>query len=128
MNKYLQYLKDNNLITDETSNLLSRSIYELNLWLYNNNEEPDEYELRIANANIELLKVFGSQGHSGYSASITSNLFNRLVDYKPLTKLTYEDDEFFPDNSDLSCCKYSSASIFVIALFFIIFIFYIDYI
>jgi hypothetical protein len=112
VNKYKQYLKDNNLITDETSNLLSHSIYELNLWLYGDNQEPDEYGLMVANGVIELLNVFAKQGHSGYSASITNSLFNKLVNYKPLTKLTYEDDEFFGDDTHFSGMNKRNSELF----------------
>lgn len=43
---------------------------------------------------LELLEVFRKQEHSGFSASYTINILKRLVDNKPLSPLTGEDDEW----------------------------------
>lgn len=43
---------------------------------------------------LELLDVFGKQGHSNFSANYIVNLFDSLADFKPLTPLTGEDDEW----------------------------------
>lgn len=45
-------------------------------------------------ALLDLVKVFGSQGHSGFSASYVNDMFHRLVGWKPLSALTGEDDEW----------------------------------
>lgn len=48
-----------------------------------------------ANQNImELLEVFAKQGHSGTSANYVRRRFDRLAQFKPLTPLTGEDDEW----------------------------------
>ena len=57
-------------------------------------KNADEYGNMALDCVEELLKVFDNQGHSGHSASITANLFKRLVDNKPLSNLTGEDDEW----------------------------------
>ena len=46
---------------------------------------------------LELLDVFSKQGHSGFSASYVMGLFKRLVDHKPLSPLTGNDDEWSVD-------------------------------
>jgi len=42
----------------------------------------------------ELLLVFSSQGHSGASASITTQLLGKLLRYEPIRPLTGEPDEW----------------------------------
>jgi len=46
------------------------------------------------NAVLKLITLFSRQGHSGMSASIVRDLFNKLADFKPLSVLTFEDDEW----------------------------------
>jgi len=43
---------------------------------------------------LELLKVFGKQGHSGSSAPFVVRYFEKLALFKPLGPLTGEDDEW----------------------------------
>lgn len=43
---------------------------------------------------IELMTVLHNQGHTGFSVQWILSLFNRLVDYKPLTELTGADEEW----------------------------------
>lgn len=57
-------------------------------------EGDDPYNDAAANAILELLEVFDSQGHSGFSGSYVINAFNRLANFKPLSPLTGEDDEW----------------------------------
>ena len=52
------------------------------------------YGEMLPEAVLELLKVFADQGHSGMSASVVRQLFNKLSDFEPLTPLTGEDDEW----------------------------------
>ena len=53
-----------------------------------------DYEGMLGNAVMELIKVFASQGHSGFSAQLTRELFNLVSDYKPLSPLTDNPDEW----------------------------------
>lgn len=47
------------------------------------------------NANIlEIIEVFGKQGHSGFSAGYALSILERLLRFKPLTPLTGEEDEW----------------------------------
>ena len=45
-------------------------------------------------AILDLIELFSSQDHSGFSASYVINTFNRLARFKPLSPLTGEDDEW----------------------------------
>ena len=57
-------------------------------------DKDSDYGGRLADAVMELVKVFAEQGHSGMSASMTRSLFNKVADYKPLTPITGEDKEW----------------------------------
>ena len=57
-------------------------------------EGNDDYGIMCYQAAGELLKVFEAQGHSGYSAQLVKQIFSRLVDGKPLTPVTDEDDQW----------------------------------
>jgi hypothetical protein len=57
--------------------------------------EPDsDYEGMIGQAVMELIKTFASQGHSGCSAGITRDLFNRLSNYETLSSITDDPAEW----------------------------------
>lgn len=43
---------------------------------------------------LEVVEVFVEQGHSGFSASYALSVLRRLLNWKPLTPLTGEDDEW----------------------------------
>lgn len=43
---------------------------------------------------LEIIKTFGEQGHSGFSANYAISVLERLLRFKPLTPLTGEDDEW----------------------------------
>ena len=57
-------------------------------------DEDSDYNGVLGEAVMELLGTFNEQGHSGYSASIVSTLFKRLVDGKTLSPLTGGYDEW----------------------------------
>jgi len=76
----------------EESNLIRHARKELEL--IKAFGEGDFYGGMTGNAVMELITVFSKQGHSGMSASIVRNLFNKLTDYKPLTPLTFKDEEW----------------------------------
>ena len=56
--------------------------------------EPDDMQDMVKANVLELLEVFGNQGHSGSSAPYVLGLFQQLADFKPLGQLTGEDDEW----------------------------------
>ena len=43
---------------------------------------------------FELLEVFAKQGHSGFSAPYTLNLFHKLAMFEPILPLTGDDSEW----------------------------------
>lgn len=53
-----------------------------------------DYDGAIATSVVALMETFCAYGHSGGSAELTVAVFNRLVNCKPLTPLTGEDDEW----------------------------------
>lgn len=67
-------------------------------------DKDSDYGGMLGKAVMELIKVFAEQGHSGTSASMVSNLFNKLSRFKPLTPLTFKDDEW----SEYSNGKYQN--------------------
>jgi len=74
------------------SNLIKHAETELKLaGLF---DKDSDYNGMLGDATMELIKVFSEQGNSSFSASMVSNLFNELSRYKPLTPLTFKDDEW----------------------------------
>lgn len=57
-------------------------------------DNDEIYEGLIGDAVMTLIKTFNEQHHSGFSAMIVINLFDRLAKDKPLTPLTGEDWEW----------------------------------
>jgi hypothetical protein len=56
-------------------------------------DQDSDYEGMLGEAVLELMEVFAKQGHSGFSASLAADLFQRLVKFEALTPLTdYPDD------------------------------------
>jgi hypothetical protein len=56
--------------------------------------DGDEMQSLMCKQVIELLTLFSSHGHSGFSANYAANLFNDLVRFKPLGPLTGADSEW----------------------------------
>ncbi|MEE9366757.1 MAG: hypothetical protein V3W44_08730 [Dehalococcoidales bacterium] len=52
------------------------------------------YDGMLPDAVLEIIRVFADQGHSGMSASIVTNLVERLMRFEPLTPLQGTDDEW----------------------------------
>jgi len=57
-------------------------------------EDGDFYGGMTGTAVMELVELFAKQGHSGMSAGIVRNLFNKVADYKPLKPITCEGSEW----------------------------------
>jgi hypothetical protein len=62
-------------------------------------DKDSDYDGMLGQAVLELMKVFAKQGHSGFSAQCTRELFNQLADYKPLSPITDDPNEWM-DVSD----------------------------
>jgi hypothetical protein len=65
--------------------------------------EPDaDYNGKLKTAVLDIIQLFSSQGHSGLSAAMVTDMVARLMNFEPLTPLTGEPDEwvelnFHPD-------------------------------
>lgn len=57
-------------------------------------DKDSDYDGMIGKAVLELLEVFSKQGHSGMSAAMVRDLFNKLSDFKTLTPITSKTDEW----------------------------------
>ena len=57
-------------------------------------KKSDVYLTNCASAALEAFELLAEQGHSGYSIGVTKRILNDLIDGKPLTTLTGEDDEW----------------------------------
>lgn len=59
-----------------------------------NDEEGYKIQLAINKNIMDIIKMFSEQGHSGTTAGYTISMLSRLLNYKPITSLTGEDDEW----------------------------------
>ena len=57
-------------------------------------DKDSDYDGMLGDSIMELIECFAKQGHSGYSAGMVRSIFGKLADYKPLTPLTFKDDEW----------------------------------
>lgn len=64
-------------------------------------DDDADYGGMIGVAVLELLQTMSKQGHSGFSAQWTRDLFNRLSNWENLTPLTSDPDEW-EDRSEMS--------------------------
>jgi nicotinamide mononucleotide adenylyltransferase len=73
-------------------NLESHAKYEIQKAGLDNKDA--DYEGMIGKSVLELMKVYAKQGHSGFSAQWTRELFNKLANYENLTPITSDPDEW----------------------------------
>lgn len=59
------------------------------------NKDKDGMQDMINKQIIEIIEMFSNQGHSGFSASYTLGILDRLLRYKPIFPLTGDEDEWF---------------------------------
>jgi len=57
-------------------------------------ETGDFYKGMTGKAVMELIEVFSKQGHSGASAPMVADIFQKLANYKPLGPITGKDEEW----------------------------------
>lgn len=57
-------------------------------------DSGEAYNDIVTKAILDLIELFASQGHTGFSAPYVINTFCRLAMFKPLSPLTGEDDEW----------------------------------
>ena len=56
--------------------------------------DNDIYGDLVSKAVLELIDTFDKQGHSGMSAALVLSIFNQVVDFKNLTPLTNDPEEW----------------------------------
>lgn len=57
-------------------------------------DEDSDYGGMLGDAALEIVALFAKQGHSGFSAEMTTSIVSKLMRYEPLTPLTFERDEW----------------------------------
>ena len=57
-------------------------------------DSGEAYNDWATKAILDLIELFASQGHSGFSAPYVASMFHRLAMFKPASPLTGEDDEW----------------------------------
>lgn len=62
----------------------------------NPNKKKGEFDYGCAyyESALKALKSLEEDGHSGFSISITKNILNRLIEWKPLTPINGDEDEW----------------------------------
>jgi hypothetical protein len=75
------------ILWEESGNLMAFADREL--------PRPDDEMQALMNSQIkEILLVFSTHGHSGFSASYARNVLHKLLDWQPLRPLTGEPGEW----------------------------------
>lgn len=57
-------------------------------------DKYDEYNNMCGEAVLELIDVFQAQNHSGFSASMVLGMFKEVAEFKPLSPLTNDPEEW----------------------------------
>ena len=76
------------------SNLLAHARREFEIIGYDLDDQEEGPNKWIVENVLELIKVFGEQGHSGSSALYAIGYFEKLAEFEPLTPLTGEESEW----------------------------------
>lgn len=93
----------------ETMNWAER---ELEAAGYHADDPEDGPNKWLREGTLELLKVFGAQGHSGGSAPFAISLFETLASHKPLTPLSGDDSEWVEVDEDGLCQNNRASDVF----------------
>ena len=83
-----------NLVESMVTFLVESNQYKLELRKAGLYDKDSDYEGMLGQSVEELMDVFLSQEHSGFSAALVSSIFKELVDGKSLTPLSGDDDEW----------------------------------
>jgi len=57
-------------------------------------DSPDEMNVMMRKHILHMMNEFAEEGHSGFSASYAISILTKLMDFKPLSPLTGEDNEW----------------------------------
>ena len=75
------------------SNILAHAMDELNR-IGMTEDSPDEMNRMMRKHVLHMMNEFAEEGHSGFSASYAISILTKLMNFKPLSPLTGEDDEW----------------------------------
>ena len=71
-------------------------------------DSDSDYDGMIGEAAMKVVRVFSDQGHSGFSGSIMLQILGKILDFKPLTPLTGDDNEWTKLNHDEDDMRYQN--------------------
>lgn len=74
------------------SNLVEHAKRELAAAGYNKNSDPMDYDIYIS--TIEIVRIFSSIGHSGYSTAAHTHMIERILKFDNITPLTTDVNEW----------------------------------
>jgi hypothetical protein len=81
------------------SNLVKHAEFELRrAGLF---DKDSDYDGMLGQAVLDLVKTFSQEGHSGYSAHLTLDIFNKVARFKTLTPITSNPDEWMQVSPDM---------------------------
>jgi len=63
--------------------------------------DGDRMNAHMARDVVDLVRVFSTQGHSGFSAPFAINLFREAASFKPLAPLSGADSEWFDHGPEM---------------------------
>lgn len=64
-------------------------------------DKDSDYEGKLGAAVLDLVKAFAAQGHSGFSANWTLDVFNKVARWQTLTPISSDPSEWY-DRSEES--------------------------
>jgi hypothetical protein len=86
------------ILRDRDGNLVQHALIELQAA---GHFDGDQMSALAAQGAVDLVRVFSTQGHSGFSASFMRHMVHKLLAYEPLGPLTGADSEW-TDVAELS--------------------------
>lgn len=67
--------------------------------------EEDEVQKLMCKQVVDIMSLLATQGDSGLSIKHKQNLLNTLIDFKPITPITFENDDFITPSYPLNGFK-----------------------
>lgn len=71
-------------------------------------DKDSDYEGMIGDAVLDLVKLFGEQGHSGFSAMMTLEVFDKVARFQNLTPITDDPDEWMDVSEESGTIMYQN--------------------
>lgn len=92
--EYEKFLNHNNEIENDPLIQYALSEFRYAKFIDDEGNYCDEIQEMMCKDVLEVLKLVSSQGHSGFSIGYFKNLFNKLINFEPLSPLTGNDNEW----------------------------------